>query len=134
MSVTQHHQLHAARGTLNFFQHHRWLLDPRHRETRDPAVGAIERASRMIERLEPMEYTVPQIICSVFGDACAKALAVANCESHFYTGASNGQYKGIFQMGEHERARFGDGADAWSQARAAYRYYQLSGWAPWACA
>jgi hypothetical protein len=78
--------------------------------------------------------SVPQVICYVFGPACSKALSVARCESGFSVYATNGQYHGIFQMGSGERARFGDGLDAWSQARAAYRYYRLAGWGPWQCA
>lgn len=35
-------------GTMRFFRHHGWLLNPRHRETRDWAVGAIEVARHRI--------------------------------------------------------------------------------------
>jgi hypothetical protein len=42
----QERQLRVDTGTLRFFRHHGWLLDPRHRETRDWAVGAIEVARR----------------------------------------------------------------------------------------
>jgi hypothetical protein len=44
----QEHQLHDDTGTLRFFRHHGWLLNPRHRETRDWAVGAIEAARHRI--------------------------------------------------------------------------------------
>jgi hypothetical protein len=44
----QERQLRADTGTLRFFRHHGWLLDPRHRETRDWAVGAIEVARHRI--------------------------------------------------------------------------------------
>jgi hypothetical protein len=60
---------------------------------------------------------------------------VASCESGFSTTALNGQYEGIFQMGFNERATYGDGATAYEQAAAAYRYFVASGrdWSPWSC-
>lgn len=80
-------------------------------------------------------YTVPQIICAVFGPQCGKALSVAACESHFSPYAVNGQFFGVFQMGAWERARFGGSSiDPWEQVRAAYRYWLLAGWGPWECA
>jgi hypothetical protein len=83
----------------------------------------------------PRVSSVPQIIVAVFGAAAPEALHVALCESHYYTGATNGQYFGIFQMGSSERARFGGSSlDPWDQVRAAYRYYSVAGWGPWACA
>lgn len=79
--------------------------------------------------------SVPAIICAVFGPNCSKAQSVALCESHFSVYARNGQYLGIFQMGSNERARFGGSSfDAWDQVRAAYAYFSVSGWTPWACA
>ena len=75
------------------------------------------------------------IICDVFGPYCSQALAVVACESGFSTAAVNGQYLGLFQMGANERATYGHGSDAYSQARAAYAYFVASGsdWSPWAC-
>lgn len=75
------------------------------------------------------------IICDVFGPYCSQALSVVACESGFNTAAVNGQYLGLFQMGEYERATYGHGSDAYSQARAAYAYFIASGsdWSPWAC-
>lgn len=69
------------------------------------------------------------------------AVVVAKCEASSYywwklnrpTWARNGQYRGMFQMGESERARFGHGPDPWSQARAAHAYWSISGWYPWQC-
>lgn len=81
--------------------------------------------------------THPSIaVCSVFGKRdCLDALKVVNCESRFKTAARKGQYLGLFQMGSWERRRFGHGSDAWSQARAARRYFLASGrdWSPWSC-
>lgn len=64
-----------------------------------------------------------------------QALNVADCETGhtFSVYAANGQYLGIFQMGSHERARFGFAYNAWAQAKAARKYYNLSGWSPWSC-
>jgi hypothetical protein len=83
-------------------------------------------------------------ICSTFGSYCGQAWSVAICEStandptpypDHGVYAANGQYLGLFQMGSSERATYGHGSDAWSQARAAYRYFAASGydWSPWEC-
>lgn len=71
----------------------------------------------------------------VFGGHAAAALRVARCESGLSVNAFNGQYKGLFQMGRGERARYGHGPTPWEQAIAAYRYYRASGsdWSPWSC-
>lgn len=80
-------------------------------------------------------FSTPRIICSIFRGYCSQALRVARCESGFNIWARNGQYLGLFQMGAAERRRYGHGWDAWSQSRAAYRYFIDSGrdWSPWAC-
>lgn len=74
-------------------------------------------------------------ICSVFGGYCSQAVAVARCESGLSTRAMNGQYLGLFQMGDFARSRYGHGPDALTQARAAYAYFVASGrdWSPWTC-
>lgn len=75
-------------------------------------------------------------ICDEFGDRyCGPALRVAWCESRLDVTARNGQYRGLFQMGSWERARFGHGRSAREQARAAYRYFVATGrdWSPWEC-
>lgn len=79
-------------------------------------------------------YTT-NVICQVFGPYCSQALRVARCESGLQTWAANGQYLGLFQMGYYARARYGHGSDAYTQARAAYRYFIDSGrnWGPWTC-
>jgi hypothetical protein len=73
-------------------------------------------------------------ICKVWGRRnCRAALNVAWCESTLRPWARNGQYRGVFQMGRYERARFGHGRSVWAQARAAKRYYRIAGWRPWQC-
>src|SRR5262245_47006342 len=68
-------------------------------------------------RIERMQARARPIICRVFGPHCAEALAVSWCESHWYIWATNGQYRGLFQMGSWERRRYGHGPGAWRQAR-----------------
>ena len=74
-------------------------------------------------------------IRTVFGRHAAQALAVARCESRLSVHARNGQYLGLFQMGHVARARYGHGATAYRQAKAAHRYFVDSGhgWGPWTC-
>lgn len=75
-------------------------------------------------------------IRAVWGPAHAdEALNVARCESgHSMTPrAHNGQYLGMFQMGEYARSRYGHGDTPLEQARAAHGYWQDAGWSPWQC-
>lgn len=76
-------------------------------------------------------------IRAVFGKYASQALSVSYCETGgtYSTRATNGQYWGLFQMGEWERATYGHGASALAQARAAWRYFVASGrdWSPWEC-
>jgi hypothetical protein len=68
-------------------------------------------------------------------DAGDAAWQVAGCETGYTYSpwAQNGQYLGLFQMGSWERNTFGHGNNVWDQARAAHRYYRVSGWGPWEC-
>ena len=77
----------------------------------------------------------PRAICTVFKSYCSQALRVSYCESGWSIWARNGQYLGLFQMGAYARARYGHAWDAWTQSRAAYRYFIESGrtWSPWTC-
>lgn len=98
------------------------------------ANGWRHRAQHRLELLRVKPWTVPQIICVVFGPDCSKAISVARCESGFSTTARNGQYLGIFQMGNYARALCGHSADALGQALSAHCLFRKSGWAPWECA
>jgi hypothetical protein len=65
-----------------------------------------------------------------------QALNVAWCESRGRASAHNGQYKGHFQMGRKEWAKWGKGGNPYNgfhNAAAAYRYYRAAGWGPWEC-
>ena len=75
------------------------------------------------------------IIRSVFGSYGDQAVAVAQCESGLSVYATNGQYLGLFQMGEYARARYGHSWTALGQSRSAYAYFKDSGsdWSPWQC-
>lgn len=142
------------RQVIRFFEQHRWLLA-------DPVVGPearrelrlhraslrerTERVARLQGRLEREDAarTLQAIrragprkaICHVFRSYCGQALHVARCESGLRPNAQNGEYLGLFQMGVSERRRFGHGRSAYEQARAAHRYFVLSGrdWSPWSC-
>jgi hypothetical protein len=75
-------------------------------------------------------------IWKVFGSHASEALRVARCESGYSVRAYNGQYLGLFQMGNYARGRYGHHPTSpWAQARAAYRYFVEAGrdWSPWAC-
>lgn len=76
-------------------------------------------------------------IYAVFGSHASEAMRVSYCETGgtYSPYAQNGQYRGIFQMGEWERTTYGHGSDVWTQARAAYRYFRASGyrWTAWSC-
>lgn len=73
----------------------------------------------------------------VFREYSDQALRVAACESgHAYSvNAHNGQYLGMFQMGDFARSTYGHGSTPLAQARAAHRYFVASGrdWSPWSC-
>jgi hypothetical protein len=75
------------------------------------------------------------VIRSVFGVYGDQAVSVASCESGLRTWAANGQYLGLFQMGEWERATYGHGPDALTQSTSAYAYFADTGydWSPWSC-
>lgn len=72
-------------------------------------------------------------VCYYFGPNCQTAMRIVKCETGgtYSTWAANGQYHGIFQMGSHERATYGDGNNVWAQAKAAHRYFMDAGWNPW---
>jgi hypothetical protein len=138
------------RGTIRFFESRPGLL--RSTKQRGEALAAISRAERGLARAEREIAKIRRAlrareakqlaalpprkaICEVFGSYCPQALNVAWCESRFQTNARNGQYLGLFQMGSSERRLFGHGPTAHEQARAAHRYFVLSGrdWSPWGC-
>lgn len=106
------------------------------------AVQARKDANARMHTIRKLKRTLAQsrhsisptmAIRIVFGRNADEALRVSWCESRWYPGAQNGQYLGLFQMGRWARSRYGHGADALTQAQAAYRYFRESGWAGWEC-
>ena len=63
------------------------------------------------------------VICKVFGPYCKQAIEVSRCESGWSHWARNGQYLGLFQMGDFARSRYGHAWNPWAQARAAWKYF-----------
>lgn len=103
--------------------------------------GEMVRAARrqigvLVDRLELVRDPV-MAIRLVFGSYADQALRVSFCETGgtFSTRAQLGQYRGLFQMGEYARARYGHSDTALGQAIAAYGYFVDSGrdWSPWEC-
>lgn len=78
--------------------------------------------------------TIEELIRHVFGPEGEKAIQVAWCESTMRPHAQRGQFLGLFQLGEAERADYGHGPDAVAQVLAAYSLFLDRGWQPWACA
>ena len=86
---------------------------------------------RMSANLSPVSA-----ILHVFGPYGAQAVEVARCETGgtFSVYARNGQYLGLFQMGDYARSTYGHSWTAVGQARAAYAYFRdAGGWGPWEC-
>jgi hypothetical protein len=77
---------------------------------------------------------IEEMIRQIFGPDGEKAVEVARCESTMRTHAKKGQFLGLFQMGENERADYGHGPDALAQVKAAFALFQARGWQPWECA
>lgn len=91
-------------------------------------------------RIQTIKYAINLNWCGKVKRSCAaggEAFRVAACETGntFNIWASNGQYKGLWQMGSSERRIYGHGWNPWDQAKAAHKYYVRSGrdWSPWSC-
>jgi hypothetical protein len=138
------------RTVIRFFTSHRRLLSSNEdgtiaRRKLTEARHLLAQTTRQIARLRRtihirVEHRLAaapprKAICASFRRYCSEALAVAWCESRLRTTAQNGQYLGLFQMGELARRVFGHGATAHAQAVAAHRYFVVSGrdWSPWSC-
>jgi hypothetical protein len=69
------------------------------------------------------------------GQPAGPALRVGWCESRYHRKATNGQYRGVFQLSASWRGYFGIGSGyrARRNVRAAYRIWAGQGWAPWEC-
>ena len=90
--------------------------------------------------LHNTRHAINQAWCGKANRYCwqgTQAWQVAHCETGgtFSVHARNGQYLGLWQMGEWERDTYGHGWNPWAQAFAAHRYYVFTGrdWSPWSC-
>lgn len=84
-------------------------------------------------------------ISVAFGSLAGEAWSVAHCESRLRRptdadnlrralAAQNGQYLGVWQMGNYARSRYGHGSTIREQALAAAAYrFEAGSWSPWAC-
>ena len=142
--------LKKYRGTIRFFANHRSLLAsgaqaPKAQSSLATAQRRVARLTKTVRALRAeirardtrrlASLPPRKAICTVFGSRCDEAISIAWCESRLSTSAQNGQYLGLFQMGSYERGLFGHGSSAHAQAKAAHRYFVLSGrdWSPWSC-
>jgi hypothetical protein len=86
--------------------------------------------------------SIEEIICSVFGDQCQKALSVAWCESNYnpnVVGAAG--ERGLMQIHPvhiNNLPAYGltwdSMFDPYSNLQYAYALYSSQGWSPWTCA
>lgn len=105
----------------------------------------LHRHSLKLARLQELRriYVLSPIaaILYVFGSHAREAINVASCESgggdpaRISIYAENGQYKGMFQMGDHERATYATigYSTPYQQTVAAHNYFNVAGWGPWEC-
>lgn len=87
-------------------------------------------------KIQTIRYAINLNWCGHVKKTCIvgqQAFNVAACETGntFNIWARNGQYLGLWQMGSSERRRFGHGNNPWDQAKAAHKYWKISGWRPW---
>jgi hypothetical protein len=80
-----------------------------------------------------------------YGDRGDTAMRIAKCESGYwsnccaYGGGTKAhynyasQYKGLWQMGDNERAQYGFNWCAGAQTKAAFHMWQDRGFQPWSC-
>ena len=101
-----------------------------------PSAGAMRRVRAPYPRTGTAPAMEAAIRAAFPAHLHKAALNVAWCESRGKANARNGQYKGHFQIGSREWAKFGQGGNPYNghqNARAAYRYYRVAGWSPWEC-
>lgn len=146
------HKVERAKTTIRWFEHRyhgktiQWL-------TKHPsALRAVNFARQRVilgraelvriraliaKQWSPVRLSPQQAIRFVFGRYADQAIRVSSCETGgtFSVYAQNGQYLGLFQMGEYARSTYGHSWTPLGQAKAAYRYFVDSGrdWSPWSC-
>lgn len=91
------------------------------------------------ETIHNRQHAINHAFCQGNVNGCWRgneALRVAYCESGpnlWPYARSSGGHLGMFQFGLWARSEFGFSWSPWFQAKAAYRYYRVSGWSGWAC-
>lgn len=68
---------------------------------------------------------------------CGEFFAVGSCESHLHALSTNGQFKGVFQLGAMHRAdpvvRLLGWDDPYANALHTVRFVKAHGWSQWQC-
>lgn len=104
---------------------------------RDRAHDSRKKWNSHVRYLNSLNSSPIAAIRYVFGPygQAEEAVTVARCETGgtFSVYAKNGQFLGLFQMGNWARSVYGHGWTALEQARAALRYWLDSGWSGWQC-
>lgn len=107
------------------------------RSTTQSTVSICNRPSSYLLHVKlPREY--PQLkkaLWVVFGPRWKEAAIVSYGESTWHRYATNGQYKGYFQMGFYERSSTGWNWSLYGQLRAAKKWNDRTGgrWGKWSC-
>lgn len=72
-------------------------------------------------------------IYATWGKDAHNGMIITACETGrtWNLWASNGQYKGLFQMGNYERATCGHAWNIWTQARAAWCWLHKTSYSSW---
>lgn len=91
----------------------------------------------------PVQYnsgSVEAMIMAKFGSEGPHAIQVARCESGLHPTDTNGQYMGLFQLGNYHRHRATRLGYSWSDMlspqpniNVAYDLFIEQGWTPWSC-
>lgn len=101
---------------------------------------AWQRAARMHEQSIGVRDITRDAInwaAKRYGVSAADMTTVANCESHLWPFATNGQYKGAWQLGAMHRSdpifSLVPWQDAYAQASHVARFVKAHSWSAWQC-
>jgi hypothetical protein len=105
---------------------------------------ALVWAARADAHWQPGRHNTIHAIQLNFGSHWRDAVDVSHCEAGAFQWqvrgrpwtSANGQYKGLFQMGDWARDKFGHGPGPWAQAKAAAKNFRSNGsrWGgQWGC-
>lgn len=113
-------------------------------ESVDPEAAAAPEPEPAAEVPAPPAPTgggsVEDAIATYFGDIYDSAIGVAQCESGLDPYATNGQFRGLFQIGAMHQGLAAELGYSWDQmydpyvnSHVARALYNGSGWQPWSC-